>query len=336
MISEPEILNASILIVDDQPSNVLLLAEMLRDAGYARITSTNDPYEVCGLHQKNHYDLILLDLQMPGMDGFQVMDCLKNIEADDYNPVLMITAQPDLKLRALAAGAKDFVSKPFDRVEVLMRVHNMLEVRLLHEAARNHSKMLESLALQDPLTGLANRRLLADRMSMALVHARRNKSAMAVVYLDLDGFKQINDTLGHGVGDVLLKMVAARLVSTVHEEDTVARLGGDEFIIALWHVSGIDDAAKVALKIIEAVSQHYDIECHTVSITTSAGVSLYPVHGEDTDTLMKCADLALYAAKHAGKNAYRISGRAELSAVARISTPLPDATAKTKTSPECS
>ena len=306
MVSEQDFLNASVLIVDDQQSNVFLLAEMLRDVGYARIASTNDPYEVCALHQMHHYDLILLDLQMPGMDGFQVMDGLKKVEADSYLPVLVLTAQPAHKLRALAAGAKDFVSKPFDRAEVLMRVHNMLEVRLLHEATRTHSKMLESLALQDPLTGLANRRLLVDRMSMALTHARRNKSAMAVVYLDLDGFKQVNDRLGHGVGDVLLKMVAGRLVSTVREADTVARLGGDEFIIVLWHISGIDDAAKVALKVIEAVSQSYDIEGSAVNITTSVGVSLCPVHGEDADTLIKSADLALFEAKRAGKNAYRV------------------------------
>ena len=106
---------------------------------------------------------------------------------------------------------------------------------------------------------------------MALDHARRNQSAMAVVYLDLDGFKQINNTLGHAAGDALLKMVAERLVATVREEDTVARLGGDEFIIALWHLSGADDAATVASKVIDVVSQPYDIEGQTVSITTSAG-----------------------------------------------------------------
>ena len=150
---------------------------------------------------------------------------------------------------------------------------------------------------------------------MALVHARRNKNAMAVVYLDLDGFKQINDTLGHGAGDVLLKMVAGRLVATVREEDTVARLGGDEFIISLWHVSGTDYAATVALRVIEAVSQPYGIEGHTVRITTSAGVGIYPVHGEDADTLITSADQALYEAKRAGKNAYRISERTDLSAV---------------------
>jgi two-component system cell cycle response regulator len=311
MISLADILNAAILIVDDLEANVLLLEQMLRSAGYTHITSTRDPYAVSALHRDNHYDLILLDLRMPGMDGFQVMEGLKEIETDGYLPVLAVTAEPAHKLRALQSGAKDFVSKPLDLAEVLMRVHNLLEVRLLHEAARNYGKMLETLALNDPLTGLANRRLLADRMLMDLIHARRNKSAMAVVYLDLDGFKQINDTLGHGVGDSLLKMVATRLVAAVREEDTVARLGGDEFIIALWHVTGIDYAASAASRVIEAVSQPYDIEGNTVSITTSAGVSIYPDHGEDADTLMKSADLALYEAKAAGKNVYRIAERTD-------------------------
>ena len=169
--------------------------------------------------------------------------------------------------------------------------------------------MLESLALKDPLTGLANRRLLADRMSMALSHARRNTSTMAVVYLDLDGFKQINNTLGHDAGDALLKMVAERLVATVREEDTVARLGGDEFIIALWHLSGTDAAATVARKLIDAVAQPYGFGARTVSITTSAGIGIYPVHGEDAETLMKSADLALYEAKRLGKNAFQVSKR---------------------------
>ena len=200
MISSSDILHGKVLIVDDQEANVRLLERMLRGAGYVSITSTMDPREVSELHRKNRYDLILLDLQMPVMDGFQVMEGLKEIETDGYLPVLAVTAHPAHKLRALQGGAKDFISKPFDLVEVLMRVHNMLEVRLLHEEARNYGKTLEALALNDPLTGLANRRLLADRMSMALVHARRNKSSMAVMYLDLDGFKQINDRLGHGVG----------------------------------------------------------------------------------------------------------------------------------------
>ena len=302
MISEQDIFNARILIVDDKEVNTLLLAQMLSGAGYTCLTRTTKPQEVCELHRKNYYDLILLDLRMPGMSGFEVMEGMKELETDGYLPVLAVTAEPTYKLRALQTGAKDFISKPFDMTEVLMRVRNMLEVRLLHQAEKKHSKKLELLALEDPLTGLANRRLLADRMSVALVHARRNKTAMAVMYLDLDGFKTVNDTMGHGAGDALLKTVSERLVATVREEDTVARLGGDEFVIALWHVNGAADATEVAGKVIDAVAQPYLIENQTVKITTSAGVSIYPVHGEDADTLLKTADLALYAAKRSGKN----------------------------------
>ena len=114
MVSNADILNANIRIVDDQEANVQLLEQLLREAGYTCVASTTNPHEVCTLHRKNHYDLILLDLQMPGMDGFQVMEGLKTNDADGYLPVLVITAQPGHKLRALQAGAKDFISKPLD------------------------------------------------------------------------------------------------------------------------------------------------------------------------------------------------------------------------------
>ncbi|MBS1197919.1 MAG: histidine kinase [Proteobacteria bacterium] len=143
MLTELEILNASILIVDDQESNVILLEQMLTEAGYVCVTSTMNPQEVCALHRKSCYDLILLDLQMPVMDGFQVMECLKSNDVDAYLPVLVITAQPGHKLRALQAGARDFVSKPFDLLEVKTRIRNMLEVRLLYKKLENYNKVLE-------------------------------------------------------------------------------------------------------------------------------------------------------------------------------------------------
>ncbi|MDD1610160.1 MAG: response regulator [Methylococcaceae bacterium] len=148
MINKQEIFNASILIVDDQQSNVLLLEEMLREVGYTRLSSTIDPRMVYDLHRKNRYDLILLDLQMPDMDGFQVMEKLKDLETNGYLPVLVITAQPSHKLRALAAGAKDFVAKPFDLIEVQTRIHNMLEVRLLYKQLENHNQVLEQTVLE--------------------------------------------------------------------------------------------------------------------------------------------------------------------------------------------
>jgi putative two-component system response regulator len=143
MVRESDILNASVLIVDDQEANVRLLERMLVTAGYTSVASTMDPIEVCALHRVNRYDLILLDLLMPDMNGFQVMEKLKEIEPEGYLPVLVITAQPAHKLQALQAGARDFVSKPFELAEVLARVHSVLEVRLLHRELHKYADVLE-------------------------------------------------------------------------------------------------------------------------------------------------------------------------------------------------
>ena len=148
IVSATDILNASILIVDDQESNVSLLEQVLHEVGYTCVSSTTNPREVCALHRKHRYDLILLDLQMPDMDGFQVMEGLKIGAVDDYLPVLVLTAQPGHKLRALQTGAKDFISKPFDLVEVKMRIHNMLEVRLLYKKLEDYNKLLEQKVLE--------------------------------------------------------------------------------------------------------------------------------------------------------------------------------------------
>ncbi len=143
MIDPSEVMRAKLLIVDDLEVNIRLLDRILRGAGYVSITSTRIPEEVCELHARNRYDLILLDLQMPGMDGFEVMEALKAVEVDSYLPVLVITAQPGHKLRALKAGAKDFIGKPFDLPEVLLRVHNMIEVRLLDKHVREQNLVLD-------------------------------------------------------------------------------------------------------------------------------------------------------------------------------------------------
>lgn len=143
MFNPPDILNAQLLVVDDEHVHVFVLESMLREAGYTSVTSTMDSHQVCELHRANHYDLILLDIQMPGADGFQVMEGLKEIEVDGDLPVLVIAGKAGEKLRALRAGAKDFVSKPFDPAEVLARVRNLLKIRLLYKQVRNYSKVLE-------------------------------------------------------------------------------------------------------------------------------------------------------------------------------------------------
>src|SRR5688572_6484834 len=172
MITVADVLKASILIVDDKEANLSLHDALPICAGYTSITSTSHPREVVGLHRKNRYSLILLDLQMPGIDGFQVMEELKTIETDGYLPVLVVTAQPDLKLRALKAGAKDFVSKPFELAEVLIRVYNILEIRLLHLETR---KLYDRVAAQQKVS----ERLLLNVLPQVIAERLKVQSNVA-------------------------------------------------------------------------------------------------------------------------------------------------------------
>ncbi|WP_426113527.1 diguanylate cyclase domain-containing protein [Massilia sp. PWRC2] len=304
MPSREDILNAKILVVDDSPDNIELMEEILRAEGYTCVSSTMLPEQVCPLHRQHNYDLILLDLQMPGLNGFQVMKGLKEIEHGGYLPVLALTAQPSFKIAALEAGARDFISKPFDLLEVHKRIHNMLEVRLLYRELAQYSRAQQELALHDALTGLPNRRLLEDRIATTLQHANRNHHKAAIMYIDLDGFKAINDTYGHAYGDEVLKTIAARLLDCSRKEDTVARLGGDEFMVVLSEVSGLADAQGPAAKIVEAVSEEIFINDLTLKLSTSIGISIYPDDAETVDALISIADYALYEAKRGGKNRF--------------------------------
>ena len=368
MFDATHILNASILIVDDKQANVLLLERMLHGAGYTCVTSTLDPRAVYELHREHRYNLILLDLQMPGMDGFEVMTLLKTLDSNSYLPVLVITAQPQHKLRALQFGVRDFISKPFDFPEVLTRIHNMLEVQLLHREMQHHSQVLEQtvqelhdtetglrlsqvalltesaaladhaqqlqlanehlvmstiaahelaeeigraklqmayLAQHDALTGLPNRILLNDRLTQAMALAQRQGKQLALMFLDLDRFKYINDSLGHSVGDQLLLSVAHHLTAAVRGSDTVCRQGGDEFVILLADVEHARDAALSAEKILTALTAPHRIDQLELHVTVSIGISIYPEDGQDVDSLIKSADTAMYHAKENGRNNFQ-------------------------------
>ncbi|MCL6635389.1 MAG: EAL domain-containing protein [Peptococcaceae bacterium] len=171
---------------------------------------------------------------------------------------------------------------------------------------KRYEETIRHQAFHDALTGLPNRMLFKDRLTLAIAHAKRNKQILAVLFLDLDRFKLINDTLGHALGDQLLQMTAQRLMETVREDDTVARLGGDEFTLLLPGINKAENAAKVAQKVIEAIRNPFTIGQHELYITTSVGVALYPSDGEDAETLLKNADAAMYLAKEKGRNNYQL------------------------------
>jgi diguanylate cyclase (GGDEF)-like protein len=317
MVNFSAILNASILIVDDVPTNVELLERMLQLAGYSSVASTTNPSEVCRLHRENQYDLILLDLMMPGMDGFQVMECLTEIEEGEggYLSVLVVTGQPGHKLRALQLGAKDVISKPFEALEILARVRNMLEIRLLNKESKKQGRILEQLVddlqkqiITDPLTNLYNRRFLQQYLPQEIAKAKRTSSSLAVLMFDLDFFKRINDVFGHEAGDEFLKSVATLLRGCIRESDIACRYGGEEFVLVLAGAS-LEGAMKKAEKIRKAVME-LDLtvrEKPLGRVSTSIGIAVYPEHGTGMEALLRAADEALYEAKENGRNQVVVS-----------------------------
>ena len=444
MISQADIYAAKILIVDDQDVNLRLLEHLLGSGGYSAISSTLDARAVAGLHQRHQFDLIILDLVMPGMSGYDVMDALRPLELEGYLPVLVIAADPDAKMAALEAGARDFISKPFDALEVLTRIRNMLEVRLLHRAARHYNTLLERtvgqrtaelqrfrgamdaatdaiflvdvlgmtlvdvndgacrllgyaraellalapgtllpsppapplaalpggtahlatdvtecellrrdlspvpvelgwhwyaqapvaggqaaggllliavardiserrqaqerlkhLAHYDGLTGLPNRSLFYQTLAQAVELAQEKSWRIVVLFIALDRFKSINDTLGAALGDELLRQFSNRLVECVRLRDTVGRLGNDEFALILTMSRNQQEAVAVANQVREALRAPFDLRGHAATLTASIGIAMYPDDATDPETLIKYANTAMGGAKQAGRDGYR-------------------------------
>jgi adenylate cyclase len=262
------LIGAKILIVDDKEANLLLLDGVLRGAGYTNLTSVLDPREVCPLYAEHHYDLILLDLRMPGMDGFEVIERLKEIEAEGYLPVLVITAEPGHKLRALRAGAKDFISKPFDIAEVLTRVHNMLEVRLLHvELKRKYvelralfdelvaeRKVNERLALQAPADSIASR--LAARPDVT----PESFPDATILIADVVGFADASTTLSPERMEQLLAEIFSKFDALVVARGfrKIKTLANSYMAAGGVPVASADDAAEsvyLALEMVAAVDR---------------------------------------------------------------------------------
>ncbi len=442
MISPADVRRARILVVDDQPVNVQLLEYLLTTTGYENVSSTTDPRQVVSMHLKHRYDLIILDLHMPGMDGFEVMEALKPLETESWLPVLVVTAEPDKKLAALEAGARDFIGKPFDTVEVMTRIRNLLEVRLLHRESSDYGALMERtvrertaelarfrgamdatpdaiflidatslaivdvsdgacrmldfsreallridpvalglatreqigrhlaaggeaheavthegdivetellraggqgavpveiswklqelgngrmliavardiserlqaqqrlkhLASYDGLTGLPNRTLFYQNLRDMIELAQDKQWQIAVLFITLDRFKVINDSLGAALGDELLRQFSTRLVRCVRLRDTVGRLGGDEFALILSMSRDQQEAVQVANDVREALRAPFDLHGQQAALTASIGIAMYPDDATDPETLVKYADTAMVRAREAGRDGYR-------------------------------
>ena len=280
MVSAADILNAKILIVDDQDANVVLLEQMLHGAGYTAVSATSAPAEVCGRHLKHRYDLILLDLQMPGMDGFEVMEGLKKIEVDNYLPVLVITAQPNHKLRALKAGARDFVGKPFELAEVLLRVHNMIEIRLLHmETKRLYDKLLAEQrkaeilllnVLPKPIAERIKGRMNFDDGGVPEVVPERFEE-VSVLFADVVAFTVFSESVTIDVLLAVLNDIFSRF-DKIAEARGLEKIktSGDSYMVAAGVPIPAADhatrAAHMALDMMAAMADFNETSPHKLSV----------------------------------------------------------------------
>ncbi|MBI3283392.1 MAG: EAL domain-containing protein [Burkholderiales bacterium] len=286
----PDAEKTLVLVVDDDRSTRSALRYTLQLEGF-RIEEAENGAQALMLLKRIVPDIILMDAMMPVMDGFTACAHLKELPHGRSMPVLMITALEDnLSVeRAFAAGASDYIPKPIHFAVLSQRVRRVID-------ANRAEKRIRHLAYSDVLTGLPNRILFVDEPRLAIEQARKAGESLAVLFLDLDRFKYVNDTLGHDVGDQLLLSVAQRLRRSVRGTDCVARLGGDEFTLVLANVDAAG-AAVVVKNICRTLATPFAINGHDIFVTASVGISLYPTDGADVNTLLKHADTAMYRAK---------------------------------------
>lgn len=282
---------ALVLIVDDDRSTRSALRAALQRSGFV-VTEAADGSEVEAEVQRMRPDVILMDALMPTMDGFTA--CARLQESPEWRqiPILMITALEDSASieRAFAAGASDYIPKPIHLAVVNQRVRRLVD-------ATRAERHVRHLAYNDSLTGLPNRTLFNDHLGRCIERAQPMAKSLALLYLDLDRFKFVNDTLGHEIGDKLLKSVSERIRGCVRASDCVARLGGDEFAIVIDDLPNVNVASGTAQKICHAVTAPFEIDGHDIVVSASIGIAIFPVNGADSSTLLRHADTAMYRAK---------------------------------------
>lgn len=300
--------DAKVMIVDDEPIMIDVAQAFLEDAGYTNFLTTDDSTQALEMMLKQRPDVLLMDLVMPGKTGFELLREIRSEPALRYMPVIVLTAasDSDTKLQALELGATDFLSKPVDASELVLRLRNALAFKAYQD----------QLAYNDALTGLPNRQLFLERLAWTLKLAQRHNTQCALLQIGLDRFKQINDTLGHELGDEVLVAVSRRLAATLRESATIgmlndredaislSRLAGDEFMVLISEINHAEDASIVARRLLDAMKTPLLLGGHELFITLSVGISLFPHDGQKGTELLTNVDLAMAQAKQNGRNTY--------------------------------
>ncbi len=324
---------APILIIDDSPESCALLECVLSDAGYTNITISHDPLQAVALWQTVNPDVFLVDYQMPGMDGLDVMQLINEFDTDAYVPIIMLTAQDDedVKLKAMSLCAQDFAAKPFNHLDILARVNTVIHTSLLHKelhiknaeldwTAQSALTQLESAQvsrekaelqlqhnlLHDALTELPNKALFYDYVDHCIENAEQQNKHFSITLISIENLRTINNTLGHEYGDVLLVKVAERLKAAANKTDyphdysnveNVARLAGNTFVLAISNLDSYESTLNVVKDLLNDLKQPYDLDTFNLDLIINIGVVHYPIHGTTTEDLLQHADVAAYNAK---------------------------------------
>ena len=330
-------MDVPILVVDDEPANLFAMQAMLAEPGIEFVSAASGAQALRCLIDRE-FALILLDVNMPDLDGFETAALIRARPASAHTPIIFVSASRGDTARMLKAyetGAADYVLKPFEpivlqsKVAVFVALYRTADLkrhaaeleagnRQFEADLAENRRLAAQLAHQgahDNLTGLPNRQLFEEILREALALAQRSGHRAAVAFVDMDHFKFINDTFGHAAGDEVLKEVARRLSGAIRASDVAARIGGDEFVVLITQLVHWQESALVGEKILRAFAGPFTVGGHKVSVTPSIGVAVFPDDGDDGKTLLKRADIAMYQAKRAGRNAFRFCSE-QMSAIA--------------------
>jgi len=305
-----------IIIADDLPQNRLALRTILRNGAVDLIEAESGNAVLILALKHDDIALILLDVQMPGMDGYETARLLRDESRTQNIPIIFLTAlnhDEEYVLRGYDAGGIDYLHKPLVPKIIQAKVKLFVELWQVNqklvaevESRREAEKEINHMAMHDQLTELPNRAQLLKNLELGIARVDRYGGKLAAIFLDLDGFKPVNDLYGHDAGDQVLKILAQRLKTMMRPTDTVSRFGGDEFVIVMTDLSSIDEIKFKLQAIVEAAKEDIDWRGTKLSLGASLGVALYPGHGQDSSELIKSADKAMYRAKKSGKTCYRV------------------------------
>lgn len=295
-----------ILVADDSRTFLELITNSLITLGHD-VTSVNSGEEAIKEFQISPPDLVILDVNMSGMNGFDCARQIRKISHDDWIPIIFLSAlvNDESIAQGIEAGGDDYLTKPYSDVTLEAKIKAMQRIAEMRQQLLMKTNELKRISTTDILTGLFNRFHFEIILNKRMAAAIRHNYNIGILFIDLDYFKTINDTFGHGVGDLLLKDVAFRLQKNTRIDDAICRIGGDEFVVILNNVESLHDAGEVARKLIDEISKEYIINDLTIRISASIGVTCYPEQPGEPATVIQNADIAMYAAKELGKNNFQ-------------------------------